>query len=170
MKNLQGFQAHYPPTYMGGGGLMVRTSLAIEREVEDTWSIRDMGDSAKRKENQSSSSFRKKQKTSASYGFQGRGRGYQGQGRVGASSQTGQMTCYHCHQLGHMRQDCPQKQGSWNYGTSQLQSSMGYVQTQFVPPYPSIGQGNPCQSQGAAQAPTSSQKGHMGQGMGQGQG
>ena len=39
--NLQGFQAHHPPTYMGGGDSMVRTSLAIEREVDDTRSIRD---------------------------------------------------------------------------------------------------------------------------------
>ena len=55
---------------------MVRTSLAIEREVEDTRSIRDMGASVKRKKNQSSSSSRKKKKTSASYGFQGWGRDY----------------------------------------------------------------------------------------------
>ena len=47
---------------------MVRTSLAIEREVDDTLRIRDMGVSAKKKENQSSSSSRKKQKTSASHG------------------------------------------------------------------------------------------------------
>ena len=58
--NLQGFQAHHPLTYMEGGDLMVRTSLPIEREVEDTRSIRDMGASAKRKENQSSFSSRKK--------------------------------------------------------------------------------------------------------------
>ena len=51
---------------------MVRTSLAIERDVEDEWSIRDIGDSAKTKENQSSSSSRKKQKTFALYEFQGR--------------------------------------------------------------------------------------------------
>ena len=41
---------------------------------------------------------------------------------------------------------------------------------QFVPPYPSMGQGSLYQSQGAAQAPTSLQMGHMGQGMGQGRG
>ena len=44
---------------------MVRIALAIEKEVYDTRSIRDMGANAKRKENQSSSSSRKKQKTSA---------------------------------------------------------------------------------------------------------
>ena len=54
---------------MGGGDSMVRTSLAIEREIDDTRNIHGMGVSAKRKENQSSSSSRKKQKTSASYGF-----------------------------------------------------------------------------------------------------
>ena len=58
--NLQGFQAHHPPTYMGGGDTMAKTTLAIEREVEDTRSIQDMGASAKRKENQSSSRSRKK--------------------------------------------------------------------------------------------------------------
>ena len=71
--NLQGFQAHHPLTYMGGGDSMVGTSLAIEREVEDTRSIRDMGASAKRKENQSSFSSRKKQKTSILHGSHGQG-------------------------------------------------------------------------------------------------
>ena len=33
--NLQGFQEHHPPTYMEGGDSMVRTVMAIEREVED---------------------------------------------------------------------------------------------------------------------------------------
>ena len=79
--NLQRFQAHHPPTYMGGGDSMVRITLAIEREVDDTRSIRDMGASAKRKENQSSSSSKKKQKTSTSHGSQGQGRGHQGQGQ-----------------------------------------------------------------------------------------
>ena len=47
--------------------LMVRTSLAIERGVEDTRSIRDAGASVKRKKNQpSSSSSGKKHRTSAS--------------------------------------------------------------------------------------------------------
>ena len=104
---------------------MVRKTLAIEREIDDTQSIQGMGISAKRKENQSSSSSRKKQKTSALYGFQGRGSDYQGQGRVGASSQTRHMTCYYCHQLGQMRQDCPHRQGSQNYGIAQSQSSVG---------------------------------------------
>ena len=69
--NLQRFQAHHPLTYIGGGDSMVRTSLSIEREVDDTRSIQKMGASAKRKVNKSSSSSKKKQKTSASQGFQG---------------------------------------------------------------------------------------------------
>ena len=60
---------------------MVKTALAIEREVDDTLSIPDMGASAKRKENQSFSSSRKKQKTSASHGSQGHGLSHQGQGQ-----------------------------------------------------------------------------------------
>ena len=115
---LKGFQAHHPPTYMGGGDSVARTALAIGRGVDDTQSIRDMGSSTKRKENQSSSNSGRKWKTSIPWGFQGRGGSYQGQGRVGASSQTGQMTCYHCHQLGHMRRDCPQRLGFRNYGTT----------------------------------------------------
>ena len=66
--NLQGF--HHPLTYMGGGELMIRATLAIEREIDDTLSIQGMGVSAKRKKNQSFSSYRKKQKTLASFEFQ----------------------------------------------------------------------------------------------------
>ena len=84
--NLQGFQAHYPPTYMGGGNSMVRTVLAIGRGLDDTRSIWDMGTSTKRKENKFSSNSGRKQKTSIPRGFQGRGNDYQGQGQVGASS------------------------------------------------------------------------------------
>ena len=65
---------------------MVRTALAIEREVEDARSIQDTGASGKRKEDLPSSSSGKKQKTSTPRGFQGRGRSYQGQGQTKASS------------------------------------------------------------------------------------
>ena len=59
---------------------MVKTTMAIKREIEDAQSIRDAGTSGKRKEDQPSSSSRKKQKTTMPRGPQGRGRGYQGQG------------------------------------------------------------------------------------------
>ena len=59
---------------------MVKTAMAIKREIEDAWSIRDTVVSGKRKEDQPSSSSGKKKKTSIPQGFQGRGRGYQGQG------------------------------------------------------------------------------------------
>ena len=44
-----------------------------------------------------------------------------GQGRpqdlqAKSSIQAGQMTCYHCCQLGHMRRDCPKRQRS--HGTA----------------------------------------------------
>ena len=39
---------------------MVRTAMAIEKEINDAWSIRDAGDSEKRKESHSSSSLGKK--------------------------------------------------------------------------------------------------------------
>ena len=44
---------------------MIRTIMAIEREIEDARSIRNAGVSDKRKENQPFSSSTKKQKTSA---------------------------------------------------------------------------------------------------------
>ena len=51
---------------------MVKTAMAIEREVDDARSIGDAGAKDKRKESQpSSSSSGKKQRTSAPQGFQG---------------------------------------------------------------------------------------------------
>ena len=100
--NLQRFEAHDPLALKGEGDpMVVGHCFRLVRK--------DIGASAKRKENQSSSNSRKKQKTFVLYGFQGRGCDYQGQGRVEASSQTGQMTCYHYHQPGHMKRDCPQR-------------------------------------------------------------
>ena len=53
---------------------MVRTTMAIEREVNEAKSIQDAGASDKRKENQSSSSISgKKQRTSTLRGFQRQG-------------------------------------------------------------------------------------------------
>ena len=45
---------------------MVGTALAIEREIEDTQSIRAMDTSGKRKGDQTSSSLGKRQRTSVS--------------------------------------------------------------------------------------------------------
>ena len=39
-----------------------------------------------------------------------------------APSQLRQRTCYYYHQPGHMKRDCPQRQGSQSYGTPQYQS------------------------------------------------
>ena len=52
---------------------MVRTSMAIEKEIDDARSIHDVGASEKKRENQSSSNSGKKQRTSTSQGFQGQG-------------------------------------------------------------------------------------------------
>ena len=50
------------------------------------------------------------------------------------SGQAGQMVCYHCQKPGHMRRDCPQRQGSQGFGTSQSQSVAGQERIQYVPP------------------------------------
>ena len=57
---------------------MVKTTMAIEREIDDAQSNRDTSTGDKRKEGQTSYSSGKKQKTSIPRGFQGQGRGYQG--------------------------------------------------------------------------------------------
>ena len=101
---------------------MVRTALTIEREIEDAQSTRDAGVSSKRKESQSSSSSGKKQRASSSRGFQNRG--HHGQGWIRVASQAGQMVCYHCQRPGHIKRDCPQRQGSQGFETAQSQSAV----------------------------------------------
>ena len=97
---------------------MVSTTLIIEREVDDARSIRDAGASNKKRGSQASSSGSgKKQRTSIPRGFQGRGRSQQGQGQFRVTNQAGKMTCFHCHQPGHIRRNCPQIQGFQDQGT-----------------------------------------------------
>ena len=60
---------------------MVNTTMAIEREIDDSRSIRDAGASKKRKESHSSSSSGKKRRTFVPRGHSVQGRGYQGQGQ-----------------------------------------------------------------------------------------
>ena len=71
--DLQRLEAHHPPIFRGGGDSMVRTTMAIEGEIDDTRSIRDAGANKKRKESLSSSGFGKKQRT-----FVSQDRGHQG--------------------------------------------------------------------------------------------
>ena len=78
------------------------------------------------------------------------------------------MTCFHYHQPGHMRWNCPQIQGFQDQGTPQSRSSVGHEQTRYVPPYPSTGQGNMYQFQGATPTLGISQIGQRGQNMGRG--
>ena len=92
---------------------MVGTTLTIEREIEDARNTRDAGVSSKRVDQPSSSSGKRK-KTSASHEFQDQGQDW-------AVSQAGQVICYFYRQPGHVRRDCPQRQGSQGVGTAQSQ-------------------------------------------------
>ena len=113
---------------------MVGMALTIEREIEDTRSTWDVGVGSKR-ENQPSSSSGKRQKTSTSHEFQDQGQDW-------AFSQAGQVICYFCRQPGHVRRDCPQRQGSQGVGTAQSQLVVGHESVQFIPPHPSTGERN----------------------------
>ena len=138
---------------------MVGTALTIEREIEDARNTRDAGVGSK-KEDQPSSSSGKRQKTSASHEFQDQGQDW-------AVGQAGQVICYFCRQPGHVRQDCPQRQGSQDFGTAQSQLAVEHVQ--FIPPHPSTGQRNQFQFQSAIRAPSAAQVGQRSQRVGRGQ-
>ena len=60
-----------------------------------------------------------------------------------------------------MKRDCPQRQGTQDLGTTQSRSAVGQERIQFIPLHPSMGQRNQYQPQGATQAPSISQTGHI---------
>ena len=140
---------------------MVGTALTIEREIEDARRTQDAGIGSKRGDQHSSSSG-KRQKTSASHEFQDQGQDW-------AVSQAGQVICYFYRQPGHVRWDCPQRQGSQDFGTAQSQLAVEHESVQFIPPHPSTDQRNQFQFWGAIQAPLAAQMGQRGQSVGRGQ-
>ena len=88
---------------------MVGIAVTIEREIEDARGIRDTSTSGKRKGDHPSFSLGKRQRTSVSRAPQ-----IQGQPRP--------MTCFYCHRPGHMKRDCPRRQGSQGFEPVQVQS------------------------------------------------
>ena len=73
------------------------------------------------------------------------------------------MICYFCRQPGHVRRDFPQRQGSQDLWIAQSQLAVEQESIPFIPPYPSMGQRDQYQSQGAAQAPSTLQTSHIDQ-------
>ena len=140
---------------------MVGTTLTIEREIEDAQSTRDVSVGSKR-EDQPSSSSGKRQKTSASHEFQDQGQDW-------TSSQPGQRICYFCRQSGHVRRDCPQRQGSQGIGTAQSQLAVEQKRVQFIPPHPSTSKRNQFRFRDAMRASSVAQVGQRSQSVGRGQ-
>ena len=76
------------------------------------------------------------------------------------------MICYFCQQPGNVRQDCPQRQGSQDFGTAQSQLAVEHESIQFIPPHHSTSQRN--HFRGAIQTPSAAQVGQRGQSVGRG--
>ena len=69
-----------------------------------------------------------------------------------------------------MRRDCPQRQGSQDFGTAQSQLAVEQENIRFIPPHPSTGQRNQFQFRGVVQALPTAQIGQRGQSVGRSQG
>ena len=69
-----------------------------------------------------------------------------------------------------MRRDCPHRQGSQGFETTQSQSTVGHERIQYISPYASTSQRSQYQFQGAARAPPVTQAGRRGHVMGRGRG
>ena len=72
--------------------------------------------------------------------------------------------------IGHVRRDCPKKQGSQDFGTAQSQLAVEQENIRFIPPHPSTGQRNQFQFRGVVQALPATQIGQRGQSVGRSQG
>ena len=69
-----------------------------------------------------------------------------------------------------MRRDCPQGQGSQDFGTTQSQLAVEQESIRFITPHPSMGRRNQFQFRGAIQALPVAQIGQRGQSVGRSQG
>ena len=76
------------------------------------------------------------------------------------------MICYFGRQPGHVRRDCPQRQGSQGIRTAQSQLAVEQESVQFIPSHPSTGQRNQFQFWGSIRVPSAVEVGQRGQSVG----